>query len=222
MTDEETITHRIAEIAATADLYPGVIILLNIRTGSVEYMSQLGLMLLSTSTAELRAMGPAYHSRFFSQAESEEYGPKVWSMLAQNDTSLVVSFFQQVRASPTADWGLYFSTARLLARGQDGLPLLIISSAHPVEPASHVAIKVQRLLDENNFLRRNAATFAGLTARERLVLRELALGKSAQEIASTMVISVQTAETHRRNIRRKLRVSSVFELGQYARAFDLI
>jgi DNA-binding NarL/FixJ family response regulator len=81
---------------------------------------------------------------------------------------------------------------------------------------------VQRLLDENVFLCINHNWFATLTTREREVLRALALGQSALEIASPLFISPQTAETHRRNLRRKLGAESAFELGQYARAFDLI
>jgi DNA-binding CsgD family transcriptional regulator len=222
MTDEEIITQHIAAIATTADRYPGVIILINLRTQTVEYMSQRGLELLQTTAEELKAMGPAYHGRFFNQAELTEYAPKIFGMLEQNDDHTVVSFFQQVRTTQSPDWSLYFSTARLLCRGTDGLPLLIISTAHPVEPASHVAGKVQRLIDENNFLRRHHHHFARLTPRERAVLREMALGKSSQDIADALVMSIKTAETHRRNIRQKLHSASTFELGQYARAFDLI
>jgi DNA-binding CsgD family transcriptional regulator len=222
MTDETIITQKINEIAATADHYPGVVIVLNIRTRSVVYMSQRGLELLKTSPEELEALGPDYHNRFFNPDEAEEYVPKIFGLLEQNDLQHVVSFFQQVRTSHSPDWSLYFTTVRLLARGADGLPLLIISCAHPVDPASHVAGKVQRLIDENNFLRRHHHKFAQLTRRECEVLRGLALGKTAADIAAELAMSVQTAETHRRNIRQKLQPESGFELGQYARAFNLI
>ena len=86
----------------------------------------------------------------------------------------------------------------------------------------HATTKVQRLLDENTFLRRHAARFATLTARERQVLGCLARSHSSVEIAAALHISVQTADTHRRNIRQKLGATSSFDLGQYARAFNLI
>ena len=55
-----------------------------------------------------------------------------------------------------------------------------------------------------------------LSDREREVLRLLALGHTNQEIASSLYISVRTAETHRAHIMQKLRLSSRAELVRYA------
>ena len=55
-----------------------------------------------------------------------------------------------------------------------------------------------------------------LTPREREVVRLLAEGKSGKEVASSLSISVKTADAHRTNIMRKLRVHSVADLVRYA------
>jgi two-component system, NarL family, response regulator NreC len=55
-----------------------------------------------------------------------------------------------------------------------------------------------------------------LSDREREVLRLLALGHTNQEIASSLYISVRTAETHRAHIMQKLRLRSRAELVRYA------
>jgi len=55
-----------------------------------------------------------------------------------------------------------------------------------------------------------------LSDREREVLRLLALGHTNQEIASSLYISVRTAETHRAHIMQKLRLKSRAELVRYA------
>jgi len=55
-----------------------------------------------------------------------------------------------------------------------------------------------------------------LTARERQVVQLLAEGKSTKEVASHLDLSVKTAETHRSNIMRKLKLHSVSELVLYA------
>jgi len=55
-----------------------------------------------------------------------------------------------------------------------------------------------------------------LSARERDVLRLLALGHTNQEIAGRLYISVRTAETHRAHIMRKLRITTRAELVRYA------
>lgn len=55
-----------------------------------------------------------------------------------------------------------------------------------------------------------------LTNREQMVLLQLAQGKSNKQVAEALDISVRTVETHRKNIRRKLGVSSTGELMRYA------
>jgi DNA-binding CsgD family transcriptional regulator len=55
-----------------------------------------------------------------------------------------------------------------------------------------------------------------LSEREREVLRLLAQGHTNQEIASTLYLSVRTAETHRAHIMQKLRLRTRSELVRYA------
>ncbi|MEW9918666.1 response regulator [Marimonas sp. MJW-29] len=55
-----------------------------------------------------------------------------------------------------------------------------------------------------------------LTEREQTILLQLASGKSNKEVANTLDISVRTVETHRKNIKRKLGISSTAGLTRYA------
>jgi DNA-binding NarL/FixJ family response regulator len=55
-----------------------------------------------------------------------------------------------------------------------------------------------------------------LTAREREVLQLVSEGKASKEIATMLHLSLATAETHRSNILRKLRLHSTAELVLYA------
>jgi DNA-binding CsgD family transcriptional regulator len=222
MTNDYLIEQKVREIAATADHYPGVVIMHSWVYNRVEYMSARGLQLLGVSLAELRALGPGYHERFFNPEEAHEYVPKLMQLMQTNDMNYSVSFFQQVRTGPGGTFEWYLSASRIIERDVHGQPLLLLTLAQAIDPASHITHKVQRLLDENTFLRTHCTRFATLTAREREVLRAVVLGESAPEIAQRLFISPQTAETHRRNLRRKLQTESAFELGQYARAFDLI
>jgi DNA-binding NarL/FixJ family response regulator len=61
-----------------------------------------------------------------------------------------------------------------------------------------------------------ASTARRLSAREREIVQLLAEGKRTKEIATTLGISIRTAETHRSNIMRKLALHSVGELVRYA------
>jgi len=55
-----------------------------------------------------------------------------------------------------------------------------------------------------------------LTGREQTILLQLAQGKSNKEVALALDISVRTVETHRKNIKRKLGISSTAGLTRYA------
>ena len=55
-----------------------------------------------------------------------------------------------------------------------------------------------------------------LTPREREVIQLLAEGKTTKEVATTLNLSVKTAETHRTNLMRKLDLHSIVDLTLYA------
>ena len=62
---------------------------------------------------------------------------------------------------------------------------------------------------------------SSLTAREISVLVLVAEGRSNKEVARDLDISVRTVETHRKNLKRKLGISSVAGLTRYVIENDL-
>jgi DNA-binding NarL/FixJ family response regulator len=60
-----------------------------------------------------------------------------------------------------------------------------------------------------------------LTARQREVLRLIASGASAKDIANQLDISVRTAEFHRAAIMQRLDLHSTAQMTRYALANDL-
>ncbi len=61
-----------------------------------------------------------------------------------------------------------------------------------------------------------------LTTREIQVLRLLALGHPAQQVANELLISIKTVETHRRNLMRKKNLNNLADLTRYALRNKLI
>jgi DNA-binding NarL/FixJ family response regulator len=55
-----------------------------------------------------------------------------------------------------------------------------------------------------------------LTASERMVLHEIAMGKTTKEIAYNQNLSFHTINTHRKNIFRKLEINNVHDAIKYA------
>lgn len=61
-----------------------------------------------------------------------------------------------------------------------------------------------------------------LTATEKEILKEIALGKTTKEIAAERNLSFHTVITHRKNIFRKLEVNNVHEATKYAMRAGII
>lgn len=222
LTIEERIEQKIREIAAFAEAMPGVIIIHNIKDLSVVYMSPRGQRILGVNNEELVAMGPEYYTRFFNPEEAKEHVPTMIELLQKNNNDESVNLFQQVKSENSKEWTWYSTAVKILLWDDEGKPLLTIAVAIPIDPKHHITNKVVRLLEENNFLRKNYESFGTLTKREKEVLKCMALGQTSNEIADGLHISVSTAETHRKNIKRKLKITSAFDISNYARAFDLI
>ena len=56
-----------------------------------------------------------------------------------------------------------------------------------------------------------------LTDREKDILKQIVLGKSNKEISLELYISDRTVDTHRTNIKRKLKLTTLSQLIQYAK-----
>lgn len=70
--------------------------------------------------------------------------------------------------------------------------------------------------------KRQRKTTEGLTKRENEVLQAVAEGKTNQEVADTLFISVKTVETHKTNILLKLGLRNTAELVRYAIKHEII
>jgi DNA-binding NarL/FixJ family response regulator len=107
-----------------------------------------------------------------------------------------------------------------LADGADGF-LLKEDEASELVRAVHAVQKGQKYLstlltDEVMSLTLAEDQPEVLTMREREVLKLLAEGKRAQEIAEVLFISVNTVRRHRYNIMEKLHIKSMADLVKYA------
>ena len=223
MSYSEQIKKTVNEIAKIAEKLPGVTTIHDLRDWSVVWMSRRGLKLLNITLEDIAGKKvEEYHDHYFNPEDAKDYTPKLFNWLTRNENDETLTFFQQVRFFGNSDWTWHISTVKVLLRDEKEKPLLIVTMSFSIDAMHHMSAKAARLLKENNFLRANFEKFATLSEREREVLRLMALGKSAPETGEVLFIMTSTVESHRKNIRIKLGTSSTYELGQYARAFDLI
>jgi len=92
-------------------------------------------------------------------------------------------------------------------------------------PVDEIKTAIDVVMADERYLCTGARTSLGpgtadgrepLTGREQTILLQLAQGRSNKEVALALDISVRTVETHRKNIRRKLGISSTAGLTRYA------
>ncbi|RYZ95349.1 MAG: LuxR family transcriptional regulator [Sphingobacteriaceae bacterium] len=214
--------YKISEFASYAEQMPCVVIIHEVGEFNVVYMTSNGLQQLGVTLQELQEMGPEYYPRFFNIEDMEGFIPKIEALLKNNDPTESFSFFQQVKITGKTGWTWHISSVRIFMQDDDGKPYLSITTAIPIDRMKHIEAKAERLLNENDFLKKNSKAFATLSKREQLILKLVAIGKSSPEIAEELFISPETVQTHRRNIKQKLNISTGYEFTEYARAFDLI
>ncbi|PQJ72471.1 hypothetical protein BTO14_04050 [Polaribacter butkevichii] len=80
----------------------------------------------------------------------------------------------------------------------------------------------KNLQEEKRFKKLNKAKFYSLTKKESQIFELVVLGKSTKEIATQLFIEPTTVSTHRKNIKQKLELESIFDLYKYANAFNVL
>ncbi len=216
------IKYKIAQISAMSADISGTLIIHDIRKLAIVYMSPEGCDDLGLNLEEIKRLSiEEYHQRFFNPEDASYYVPKIMDLLERN-TDETFTFFQQVRTIHSLDWRWYMSSVKILLRDEKNKPLLTLTISFPVNNIPQVTAKAKRLLDENDFLRKHSLEYSKLGKRESEILKLIAMGKSSVEIGEELCISSATADTHRKNIKLKLKTNSFYELCLYARAFDLI
>lgn len=223
LTINDKIEHEIAKIEAIAADLPGIVVIHSVKDQSVVWMCERGLAELGLTLQEVKELSTAeYYNTYFNPEDAKDYVPKIMGLVANSDPDETVTFFQQVKFKRLPHWMWHLASSKIFMVDEAGEPLLCITIALPIDGMHHMSSKADRLLQENNFLRKNLHNYRKLSPREIDILRALALGKTSADTAEELFIAQHTVETHRKNIRRKLGTSSYFDLCQYARAFDLI
>jgi DNA-binding NarL/FixJ family response regulator len=134
------------------------------------------------------------------------------------------------------------ATARKVAERHPQLPIVFLSmhgAGTYIDQATHVGAKaflsktapaqellsaITAVLEGENLLPQISREGAGkseLTARQREVLRLIAMGSSAKDIANQLNISVRTAEFHRAAIMQRLGLHSTAQMTRYAIANNI-
>lgn len=84
-------------------------------------------------------------------------------------------------------------------------------------------IAFSKELDENRkFVVANKDKFNCLTEKELEIFVLVVKGESSNKIGQKLFIETSTVSTHRKHIKQKLNLNSIFDWFKYAKAFELI
>ena len=221
---EQKIKEKLRYFAPCAEKMPGVVVVHELLEDNFRtvYMNQRGLDQLGVSLQELKDMKEKYHERFFNNEDMEDFLEKLSRLLQKKNPDETFTFFQQVRFKDRKQWVWHIGSLKIFHQDEYKNPTHLVTVAFPIDQMKHIPHKAERLLAENEFFRENLNKFLTLGKRTKEVLKLVALGKSSMEIADELDISVETVNTHRKNIKKKLNISTTYEFTEYAHAYDLI
>ena len=222
MTLQQRMEEKIACFKDFFEELPAVVIIHYGSSQQVAYMSQRGLNILGVTLEQLLEAAADYDNTFFKPEESGEYYPKLFEKLYAFGDDEQLTYFQHVWSAKEVRWKLYLTASKVFMRNDEGAAALILTTSTPVDEKHTMYSRVERLLEENAFLRSNKDLFASLTRREKEIIKLIAIGKNSTEIAAEFNLSEETIKTHRRNIKRKLNAESNYDIVRFAQAFDLL
>ena len=81
---------------------------------------------------------------------------------------------------------------------------------------------MKQIEHDNQFAQDHIDKYNTLTFREIEVLKLIVKGSTNKEIGQILFIEESSVKTHRKNIKQKLNITSLFDIYQFARCFQLI
>ena len=198
-----------------SELLPGAFHINSLDDFSIQFFNKAGEEVYKSPIEIVKEKGLTLMRKVIHPDEFLSVPPRLSNFVALDDYSSTLSFFQRLKGVNEKHYEWYFTSCKLTEYG-------ILSISHPVKSLGSHKVQIERVLDENIYFKKNFKKFMSLTKREKQLLKELAIGKTAPQISNEYFIAVNTVKTHRQRIFEKLEVKTVTELYKYAFHFDLL
>lgn len=183
---------------------------------SINYLNRAGCNWFGLTTTEVHKMGTSFFERYMHPTTVKHVIPRAREFYQQRNISQVYQGVQSVWDKRIKGYTACF-TAMKISTSHKGF----IALSQPIDHLGNTK-KIERILQEEAFVRQNFMRFKTLTLRERQIMRLLGLGLNNPQIGDELFISRKTVEQHRKHINQKLGIKSFVELLQYVHAFDLL
>ncbi|WP_374163185.1 response regulator transcription factor [Arcticibacter sp. MXS-1] len=216
------LSKNLLRIEDVGDCLPGSVMVQDLSIMVNTYMNKYGCDFLRRSSEDLSQMGSDYFTEFFPSDEIRILKRELIQFVKEDDSTKMHSFYQRVRPDSHHDYTWYFTTSRLYPTAISDNPYKMIHIAVQANMLSYAGRKLDKLVEDDLFIRKNLRRFSLLSAREKEIICEIVEGRSSAEIAEKLFISIHTVNAHRKNIIHKLEVNSLSQLIRFAVCFALI
>lgn len=214
------------DIPDIGDIVPASLMIQDLdgrRPTGCSYMNSWGCEHLGSSVEEVNQLGEAYYERYFVKEESQSIFAGMNDYLALGDFDKQYNFFQRVKLYGDKEFTWFYTVCKVVeVKVASALASKIVLLSSPVMGMDGLIARVNKTLDQDQYIRAHYRRFAELTQREKEIIALLANGKSTAEISGQLYISPHTVSTHRKNIIRKIECKTFAELLRFATAFDLV
>ncbi|RMG29121.1 MAG: LuxR family transcriptional regulator [Bacteroidetes bacterium] len=211
--NEPELIERLQEVA---DLFAGFVYVMELSTGRLRFHSRTLKAFLRSPHSKARIARKSWIPAYVHPDDQQMFRRDLPRYFAQHPTAAYHAFYR-LRFQGHM-WRWVAGSFRLVLT-EEATPYLMAwgFDAHQLNPSHQ---KLDKYLDELNFIKENCRKFEALTPRERQVLKLINEQRTNQEIANELSISKQTVQTHRKNVIKKLEVSNSIGLARYARFFE--
>ncbi len=204
------------DMDAVCDLMPGIVHLSHLQTLQMVYLDRRTRHLLGLGIQDILEKGKEMLLQY-AEPECYNQAQEMYREVATlEDLTQVVSCFQAFRVQHPSNYEWYFTSTKRFSKD------LIISISTPLRTLGNIHNQVERVLNENLYIRKNLRRFNTLTPREKEIMQRISKGESSNHIAESLFISPHTVSTHRKNIWRKLEINSYAELIKLAEYFNIL
>lgn len=212
---EKNIRNRKYSLEEFSELIPGLVHINHVDDFAMNFVNRYGEEKFEKPLEEIKEEGAAFVEKFFEPGSLEIFSQPLIQMVQTNDDTNVVSFFQKVKLNQQVDYNWLLTTSKILKGSRE-----FISVSQLLSNADSSTRAINRLLDDNLYLRKNMNKFGALTKREKQILKMVATGYTTNQIAGQLFLSPHTISTHRKNIGQKLDLKNLTDWERFANTFD--
>lgn len=213
---ENSIRNRKYSLEEFSELIPGLVHINHLDDFAMNFVNRYGEEKFEKPLEEIKKEGAAFVEKFFEPGSLEIFSQPLIQMVQTDDESNVISFFQKVKLNQHVDYNWLLTTSKILKGSRE-----FISVSQVLSDVDSSTRAINRLLDDNLYLRKNMNKFGALTKREKQILKLVALGNSTKQIAGQLFLSPYTVSTHRKNIGQKLELKTITDWERFANAFEI-